>query len=134
MNGFGLNPVPGQQRLSPDKTVLLLRNGPQQQRQIPLTQIRILIGRHDPPHTQVDLDLSDCETGDPPMVSRCHAVLQWQEGQLTLRDLGSRNGTRVNGEKLESLPDQPYSDIVVLQLGSRIKFGNLEFEVINSHE
>ncbi|MCT7973420.1 FHA domain-containing protein [Laspinema olomoucense] len=134
MNGFGLDPVPGQRRLSPDQTVLILRNGPQQQRQIPLTQIRILIGRNAPPHAQVDLDLSDCELGDPPMVSRRHALLQWQDGQLTLRDLGSRNGTTVNGEKLQSLPDQPYSERVVLQLGSRIKFGNLELEVINSHE
>ncbi len=134
MNGFGHSPIPGQRRLSPDKTVLILRNGPQTQRQIPLHPIRILIGRHDPPHAQVDLDLSDCELGDPPMVSRRHALLQWQDGQLTLRDLGSRNGTRVNGEKLETLPDQPYSDIVVLQLGSRIQFGNLEFEVINFHE
>lgn len=33
-------------------------------------------------------------------VSRLHAILQWIDQRLYIRDLGSSNGTRINGEKI----------------------------------
>src|SRR5262245_34889877 len=37
-----------------------------------------------------------------PRVSRQHAILRLEGGQVTLRDLGSRNGTRVNDALVQS--------------------------------
>jgi pSer/pThr/pTyr-binding forkhead associated (FHA) protein len=133
INDFGRDPIPGVQRLAPDTAYLLVRNGPQANRKIPLTQVRMAIGRNDPPHVRVDIDLSECELGDPPAVSRRHAILQWHEGTLQIRDLGSRNGTFIDGKKLEIPPNQSFSEPVSLKAGSHIRLGNLELEVIN-HE
>lgn len=124
MNGLGLDPVPGLTRLTPETTVLRVSNGPQAQHQLPLTQLRLVIGRNDPPQVTVDWDVSACELGDPPMVSRRHAVVQWVNGTLQLCDLGSRNGTWVDGQRLS--PSTP----VTLKLGSQIRLGNLELEVM----
>jgi predicted component of type VI protein secretion system len=131
INGFGLDPIPGRQRLLPETTYLVVLNGPQKNRQISLIQMRSLVGRNDPPHCQVDIDLNDCELGNPPMVSRRHALLQWQDGALQIRDLGSRNGTFINEKQLDVPPDQNFSEPVVLEIGSRIRLGNIELEVIN---
>ena len=54
---------------------------------------------------------------DHPKVSAMHARLAWAEGAWTLRDLGSRNGTEVNGERLAPGADH------VLRAGDRISFG-----------
>jgi ABC-type multidrug transport system ATPase subunit/pSer/pThr/pTyr-binding forkhead associated (FHA) protein len=40
---------------------------------------------------------------DHPRVSRNHAEIQVAEGKVSLRDLGSSNGTFVNGERIEGL-------------------------------
>ncbi|MGE5552675.1 MAG: FhaA domain-containing protein [Betaproteobacteria bacterium] len=45
-------------------------------------------------------DDNDLVMGDS-NVSRYHAVLIWENGATRLRDLGSRNGTRRNGELVE---------------------------------
>ena len=37
---------------------------------------------------------------DHPNVSRCHAAFELVDGTIVLRDLGSANGTYVNGERL----------------------------------
>jgi predicted component of type VI protein secretion system len=131
INGFGLDPIPRRQRLLPETTYLMVLNGPQKNRQIPLTPMRSLVGRNDPPHCQVDIDLNDCELGNPPMVSRRHALLQWQDGTLQIRDLGSRNGTFINEKKLDVLPNQNFSEPAALAIGSRIRLGNIQLEVIN---
>lgn len=131
INGFGLDPIPGRQRLLPETTYLVVLNGPQKNRQISLMQMRSLVGRNDPPHCQVDIDLTDCELSNPPMVSRRHALLQWQNGTLHIRDLGSRNGTFINEKKLDVLPNQNFSEPVALEIGSRIRLGNIQLEVIN---
>lgn len=54
--------------------------------------------------------------------SRSHARLYWQEGELVVQDLSSRNGTLVNGTKLEKEPHR-------LQAGDRIRVGSHEFLV-----
>ncbi len=54
-------------------------------------------------------------------VSSRHAQLQWQIGALHLTDLGSTNGSFVNGEKLA--PNVARR----LKVGDRLRFGQLDF-------
>ena len=54
-------------------------------------------------------------------VSSRHAQLQWQSGALHLTDLGSTNGTFVNGEKLAPHVARR------LKVGDRLRFGQLDF-------
>lgn len=62
----------------------------------------------------------DCDLCVPLMVvSRRHCELNQDQGQLRLRDLGSRNGTFVNGRRVEETQLQPGDQI---QIGP-IKFG-----------
>jgi len=55
------------------------------------------------------------------MVSRRHCVIAVAEGRVTIRDLGSRNGTIVNQQKITGVHE--------LRTGDKIKIGPLEFEV-----
>lgn len=50
-----------------------------------------------------------------PSVSRAHAVVELDGGAATVRDLGSTNGTFVNGERIEAHP---------LRDGDELTFGN----------
>jgi len=60
----------------------------------------------------------DCDIAiDDPSVSRRHAELHREDGGFTLVDLGSTNGTQVNGQKI---------DRVTLQTGDRITLGQTE--------
>lgn len=56
------------------------------------------------------------------LISRHHCVLLVDDTSVALRDLGSRNGTFVNDERLFGEAE--------LKTGDRIKFGPLEFEVV----
>jgi len=51
---------------------------------------------------------------DDPQASRDHAVIEFSAGQWTLRDLGSANGTRLNGVPVRS---QALKDADVIQIG-----------------
>jgi predicted component of type VI protein secretion system len=55
-------------------------------------------------------------------VSRRHAELKLAAGRVTIRDLGSSNGTRVNG--------QPLTAERALHHGDRIEIGPLSFTVL----
>ena len=80
---------------------------------------QIVLGRNDAINTkQPDLDLSPyggLEKG----VSRIHATIHRSEDTLTLIDLGSSNGTHLNGQRLA--PEQPR----VLRDGDEIRLGEL---------
>ncbi len=128
-NGFGLDPVPGLSRLSPDSTYLAILNGKKSGQRFSLNKIRISIGRSDLPEINADVDLTECELGDPPMTSRRHAEIQWVNGQLQIIDLGSRNGTFVDGERLGSIDKDGNTKPVSLRIGSKIKLANLEMEI-----
>ncbi|MCU0755054.1 MAG: sigma 54-interacting transcriptional regulator [Xanthomonadales bacterium] len=54
-------------------------------------------------------------------VSRQHAWIDWLDGTLRLGDLGSSNGTRVNGERIEG--ECP------LQIGDALAFGFVEARI-----
>jgi len=80
---------------------------------------RTILGRGDASSKQKpDLDLSPygaLEKG----VSRLHAMITRSEDTLTLIDMGSVNGTHLNGQRL--VPDQPR----VLRDGDEIRLGKL---------
>ncbi|MHC4619425.1 MAG: FHA domain-containing protein [Planctomycetota bacterium] len=64
---------------------------------------------------------SDCDLYIPlKPVSRRHCQLNRDRGVLKIRDLGSRNGTYVNGKRLEE-------EAAVVQPGDEIKVGPLTF-------
>lgn len=54
-----------------------------------------------------------------PTISEAHAEVVWREGAWCLRDLGSSNGTAVNGRELQGEP----SDWVRLKDGDLLKLG-----------
>ncbi len=56
-------------------------------------------------------------------ISRCHAQISSDDGVLSIEDLGSTNGTKVNGEKVE--PGQK----VALAGGDTISFGGIELKL-----
>jgi pSer/pThr/pTyr-binding forkhead associated (FHA) protein len=56
-------------------------------------------------------------------VSRRHAQINSQDGALTLEDLGSTNGSKVNGTKLAS------GETKALAGGDKISFGGLELQL-----
>lgn len=63
---------------------------------------------------------SECHiTIEDPLVSRQHARIDVEGGRVTLRDLGSRNGVKVNGAVLHAP--------VTLTSGDRIRIGTQEF-------
>ncbi len=57
-----------------------------------------------------------------PLSSRVHAKLQYAAGQWVVLDVDSRNGTLVNGSKI---------DTAILRSGHRIRIGNTEFQFVD---
>lgn len=80
---------------------------------------RAILGRADNNSPQrPDIDLTPygaLEKG----VSRIHAAIERSEDTLTIMDMGSSNGTHLNGQRL--IPDQPR----VLRDGDEIRLGKL---------
>lgn len=84
--------------------VLLVVRGPETGRRIELDHDRAVIGRH--PDCEIVLDVA--------AVSRQHAVVSRRNGQYLLEDLGSRNGTYVNGRRLSEITPLADGDRVVI--------------------
>jgi pSer/pThr/pTyr-binding forkhead associated (FHA) protein len=95
----------------------------------PLNRMSLVAGRSDPPFVSVDIDLQAYETTSPPKVSRRHAEISWVDGELQIVDLGSTNGTFVDGQHFRAAKGEP-SASAVLKLGSKIKLGDVELELI----
>lgn len=90
--------------------------GKYQGKAIPLSTKRFLVGRE-----------QDCQLRpNSELVSRHHCVFVIDDYAVRLRDLGSTNGTRVNGDLLRGE--------VVLKPGDRIVIGRLEVELVIRHE
>jgi pSer/pThr/pTyr-binding forkhead associated (FHA) protein len=78
------------------------------------------IGRRDPSQSHYpELDLAEHDRG---IASRHHATIQRANDTYTLTDLGSTNGTLVNGTRLAAFTPQR------LQPGDQIKVGEVEME------
>lgn len=88
-------------------------------RRYPLTEGTITLGRG----SDADIVLED--TG----VSRHHAHISWSNGQVTVSDMGSTNGTFVNGRKITTVS---LSDQDVISLG-RSRVTLLYPKAVGSH-
>src|SRR5438477_4920298 len=91
---------------------LKVLEGRQQGKAIPLHVRQFLIGREQDCHLRPNSDL----------VSRHHCVFTLDDFALRLRDLGSTNGTFVNGERIQGQ--------VVLKPGDHVAVGKLSFEIV----
>jgi hypothetical protein len=104
-----MDSVMAQQEGEPVQLLQIAGNGVNRTfRVLPLQ--RVTIGRGDDSTIYVD------EAG----VSRRHALIEFQEGTPRLIDLGSTNGTFVNGERIDTCP---------LQTGDQIQIALAVFEV-----
>jgi hypothetical protein len=81
---------------------------------IPLPESGELVLGRDPGGTGVKIA--------DPRCSRRHAAIWKSDGNLQLRDMGSKNGTFVNGTRVE--------DAVPLQQGDHVRIGHAEFALI----
>lgn len=83
-------------------------------------RLRLLLQEFDLPPGETLLGRSpECHvTIDDPLVSREHAKIVFEDDKPVLRDLGSRNGLKVNGARVEGQ--------VALEDGDRIRIGNQE--------
>jgi len=69
---------------------------------------------------------TDCHISVPdPMCSRVHAIITFEDDRWTIRDDNSRNGTQVNGQKIEQ---------ATLDDGHILRIGTCEFELHLSEE
>jgi uncharacterized ubiquitin-like protein YukD len=93
-------------------------------RAFPFQGDKILIGRVDRASgiTQdiLGVDLTKLDTQDDPSVSRRHAQVLRRSGSYVLSDLGSTNGTMINGQALQS------GERIPLKHGDRVQFGDVE--------
>lgn len=96
----------------------------------PLTlsiQREAMIGRHDTmTGVMPDIDLT-AYAGYRMGVSRQHALLRLQNERLEVVDLGSSNGTAVNGSKLEARQAHPLRD------GDELILGKMKMRLIFQH-
>ena len=92
-----------------DVALLLLRDRGERRR-FPLANDVVTIGRSEGCDLRIPL-------GD---VSRKHCTLVQSEGQILVQDLGSSNGTYVNGKRVQEAS---------LRAGDQIRIGSLRFTV-----
>ncbi len=91
---------------------------------VPLSEKKeYIIGRCDENQpNQPDIDLGPYR-GYEKGVSRLHACLNCVEQSVTITDLSSVNGTRINGVKIS--PDKPFA----LSHGDILSFGKLKIQI-----
>jgi pSer/pThr/pTyr-binding forkhead associated (FHA) protein len=90
---------------------LVVASGKSAGREIPVTGPKFFIGRSEECHLRPHSD----------QVSRHHCVILIEEALVAVRDLGSKNGTYVNGERVRTEHD--------LKTGDHLRVGPLDFEV-----
>jgi predicted component of type VI protein secretion system len=90
---------------------LIVASGKHAGREIPIKVAKFFIGRAEDCHLRPGSDL----------VSRHHCVILVEDGTVTIRDFGSKNGTLVNDQRVEG--EQ------TLKTGDRMTVGQLEFKV-----
>jgi hypothetical protein len=94
----------------PPTITLTIKQGPQRGHSFSVAKDSIILGRV----RDSDVVISDAE------VSRRHASITWERGQPVIRDLGSTNGTFVNGVRItgaQALRDGDTIGLGKIQLG-----------------
>ncbi len=90
----------------PPGAILVVHSGVTEPGQIPLDEISHVLGRL--PHADIGLE--------NPFVSRKHAQIGFSDNGYFIRDLGSKNGTYVDGERLDG-------NRRILEGGELVEFG-----------
>lgn len=106
----GLRDLPD---LAPGTGMLVVVRGPNAGSRFLLDREVTTVGRHPESHLFLD-DVT---------VSRRHAEITNEEGTMTINDLGSLNGTYVNGERAESR---------VLRTGDELQIGRFKLVFLDS--
>jgi hypothetical protein len=101
---------------------LLVLRGQKRNVEYPIYEGHNFIGRAD--EKPVDIDLEDQEPPDRVWSSRQHAMISLDNGQLSIEDLNSSNGTFVNRSKI--YPAQP----VPLKANDVVQIGTVQLKVI----
>lgn len=98
-----------------DTAMLVLQQGAESSKRWALSRAKtVTIGRND-----------DCEVVLPDrQVSRYHARITWNNDHYEIVDLGSKNGTHVNGQLTES--STPLADGDEFQIGLRFKLAFID--------
>src|SRR5580704_15518610 len=66
----------------------------------------------------------DCDVRiDHKSISKLHCVIVKTDGLLLIRDLGSTNGTRVNGQRVRRAALLPNDTVAVANIKYQVKFG-----------
>jgi len=66
----------------------------------------------------------DCDIRlEPKSISKLHCVIAKTDGLLLIRDLGSTNGTRVNGQRVRRAALLPNDTLSVANVKYRVMFG-----------
>lgn len=91
---------------------LMIEAGPSEGREIELDRTEFLIGREPGMDLVVPL----------PAISRRHARIFQQKGQYFLEDLGSSNGTYLNGEQISAAVKLSAGDVIYIGKAIRLKF------------
>lgn len=97
---------------------LTMRSGPTPGKTFPLEKQEILIGRD----LANDISISD------PEVSRRHTRLLMQEDNVIIEDLGSTNGTFLNGQRIASPQQLRPGDVITLGENIVVIFDRTDFD------
>jgi pSer/pThr/pTyr-binding forkhead associated (FHA) protein len=81
------------------------------------------VGSEDDPHPEIDLSPY---TGYQLGISRRHLLLRLCDGQVEAQDLGSRNGTIINGYRLTPDETMKVSDQDEIRLGRLVMILHIE--------
>jgi hypothetical protein len=100
---------------SQEKAWLLIRSGPRAGARFPIPDGTIRVGRA--PHNDVVVNGADSA-----MVSLCHLEISRVAGSVRLRDLGSTNGTWLNGERITDTEISPPATIQLGKQGPELAF------------
>ncbi len=89
------------------------------QRVVPLDRDVVYIGRSDSgdPDSRPSIDLGEVPAADLGVSRRVHAILKRHGDEWTVHDIGSANGTRVDGQKLERNVETPFGPDSVIHIG-----------------
>ena len=81
---------------------------------IPLDHVMVVVGRH--PQCNARLDSL--------RVSRHHCCMTQDQGEVFVRDLGSTNGIRINGQRVESGRLRPGDELSIAHIRFKFDTGN----------